>query len=153
MIKLHAKLQLSSLSVSRDNWSWLNRFWIQRYVKMTEVCLALVQSIQSKLTILSHININQLLPSKQILTVPSLYGGWPVGGGCVNSKKSSAELWTSWTNAGLISDDKRYQRTTHLLGYRGTCTNALHNAFKIPHVLLMQNVFLLPLLNRICSMF
>ena len=34
------------------------------------------------------------LPSKQILTVPSLYGGWPVREGCVNSKQSSAELWT-----------------------------------------------------------
>ena len=34
----------------------------------------------------------QLLPSKPILTVPSLYGGWPVRGGCVNSKQSSAEL-------------------------------------------------------------
>ena len=34
-----------------------------------------------------------MLPSKQIPTVPSLYGGWPVRGGWVNSKHSSAELW------------------------------------------------------------
>ena len=33
-----------------------------------------------------------MLPSKPILTVPSLYGGWPVRGGCVNSKQSSADL-------------------------------------------------------------
>ena len=25
--------------------------------------------------------------------MPSLYVGWPVMGGCVNSKQSSAELW------------------------------------------------------------
>ena len=36
----------------------------------------------------------QLLPSKQILTVPSLYGGRRVRGGCVNSKQSSAKLWS-----------------------------------------------------------
>ena len=34
----------------------------------------------------------QLLPRKQILTEPSRYGGWPVRGGCVNSKYSSSEL-------------------------------------------------------------
>ena len=33
-----------------------------------------------------------MLPSKPIPTVPSLYGGWPVRGGCVISKQSSAEL-------------------------------------------------------------
>ena len=36
--------------------------------------------------------LTHLLPSKQILTVPSLYGVWPVRGGCVISKQSSAEL-------------------------------------------------------------
>ena len=34
----------------------------------------------------------ELLPSKPILTVLLLYGGWPVRGGCVNSKQSSEEL-------------------------------------------------------------
>ena len=39
-----------------------------------------------------HIMLTKLLPRKPILAVLSLYGGWPVWGGCVNSKQKSAEL-------------------------------------------------------------
>ena len=40
-----------------------------------------------------NLDLNLTLHRKQILTVPSLYGGWPVRGGCVNSKQLSTELW------------------------------------------------------------
>ena len=40
----------------------------------------------------------QLLLSKHIPTVPSLYCGWYVRGGCVNSKLSSVELWLEQRN-------------------------------------------------------
>ena len=42
-----------------------------------------------------------MLPSKPILTVPLLYGGWPVRRGCVNSKQSSVEL--CWHKQQIVS--------------------------------------------------
>ena len=34
--------------------------------------------------------------------MPSLYGGWPIRGGCVNSKQSSAELCMGSILLGLL---------------------------------------------------
>ena len=46
-------------------------------------------------------NIELVVTKKSILTLSSLYGGWLVRGGCVNSKQSSVELWRQLSAASI----------------------------------------------------
>ena len=46
----------------------------------------------------------QLLPSKQILTVLSLYGDWPARGGCVISQAQSCDCKMNKILIPTISD-------------------------------------------------